>query len=38
MAGYCEQSDEPSVSIKCRDFLEYLRTVKLLRKDSAPWY
>jgi hypothetical protein len=32
-----EYGDELSGSIKCGEFLEYLRTCRLLRKDSAPW-
>jgi hypothetical protein len=37
VAGCCVYGDEPSGSIKCGEFLEKLRTFKLLRKDSAPW-
>ena len=37
MAGTCKCSNEPSGSIKCREFLDYLRNCELLKKDSAPW-
>ena len=37
VAGCCEYGDEPSGSIKCREFFEYLRTFELLRKDTASW-
>jgi hypothetical protein len=36
VAGTCECSNELSGSIKCRKFLDYLRTCLLLKKDSAP--
>jgi hypothetical protein len=36
VAGNCECGNEPSGSIKCREFLDYLKTHQLLRKDSAP--
>ena len=32
MAGRCERGNEPSVSIKCVEFVDYLRNVGLLRK------
>ena len=37
MAGACEGGNEPSVSTKCGEFLDQLRTGLLLRKDSTPW-
>jgi len=37
VAGTCECSNEPSGSIKCREFLGLLRTGWLLKKDSALW-
>jgi hypothetical protein len=37
VAGSCVNGDETSGSIKCEEFLAYLTTFKLLRKDSAPW-
>ena len=37
MAGTCKRGYEPSGSIKCGQFLDYLRTGELLKKDSAPW-
>ena len=37
MAGFCEYGDEPSGSIKYGEFVEYLRTCQLLRKDSGSW-
>ena len=37
VAGTCEYGNEPSRSIKCGEFLDYLRTGWLLKKDSAPW-
>ena len=36
MAGTCECGNEPSDSIKCREFPDYLKTGWLLKKDSAP--
>ena len=33
----CECGNESSGSIKCGEFLDYLRTGKLVKKDSAPW-
>ena len=33
----CECCNEPSVSIKCGEFLDYLRTGQLLKKDSVLW-
>jgi len=36
VAGTYKRGNEPSGSIKCGEFLDYLRTVKLLKKDSAP--
>ena len=37
VAGTCECGNEPSGSIKCGEFLDYLRTGWLLKKDSVPW-
>jgi hypothetical protein len=37
VAGTCECGIEPSGSIKCGVFLEYMRIVLLLKKDCAPW-
>ena len=37
MAGTRECGNEPSGSIKCGEFLDYLRTGQLLKKDSAAW-
>ena len=36
MACTCKRGNEPSVSIKCGEFLGQQRTCFLL-KDSAPW-
>jgi len=36
-SGTCECVNEPSGSIKCAEFLDYLRVGLLLKKDSAPW-
>ena len=36
MAGTCECGNEPSVSIKCGNFLDCLKAGWLLKKDSAP--
>ena len=33
----CECDNEPSGSIKCGEFLDYLKKYQLLKKDSAPW-
>jgi len=35
VAGSCECGDEPSGSIKCREFLDYLRTCLLLKDCAA---
>ena len=37
MAGTCACGNEPSGSIKCGEFLDWLRTDYLFKKDSAPW-
>ena len=37
MAYACECGNEPSGSLKCGEFLDYLQASQLLRKDSAPW-
>jgi len=34
MRGTCERCNEQSGSIKCGEFLDWLRTNKLLKKDS----
>ena len=36
LVGTCECGNEPSVSIKCGEFLDRLRTGQLLKKDAAP--
>ena len=36
VAGTCDCSNEPSGSIKCWEFLDWLKTGQLLKKDSAP--
>jgi len=35
--GCCEHGDEPSVSIKCGEFLDWLSDCQLLKKDSGSW-
>ena len=35
MAGTCECGNEPLSYVKCGEFLDWLRTGQLLRKDSA---
>ena len=37
MAETCECGNEPSGSIKCGEFLDYLKTTRVLKKESAPW-
>jgi hypothetical protein len=37
VAGTCECGNEPSGSIKCGEFLDYLRTGYLFKKDPAAW-
>ena len=37
VTGTCECSNEPSGSIKCREFIYYLKTVQFLKKMSAEW-
>ena len=36
LAGTCECGNEPSGSLKCGEFLDYLKTGQLLKKGSAP--
>jgi hypothetical protein len=35
--GHFECGNEPSGSIKCGEFLDYLKPGQLLKKDSVPW-
>ena len=35
--GFCECGNEPSVSIKCWEFLDSLGTSYLHKNDPAPW-
>ena len=37
MAGTFECGNELSGSVKCGEFLDWLQTGYLLKKDSAPW-
>jgi len=37
LAHYKECANEPSGSIKCGEFLDWLRTCQILRNYSAPW-
>ena len=37
VAGCCEGGNEPSGSIKCGIFLDWLNTCWLLRKASVSW-
>ena len=37
VAGTCECGNEPSGSIKCVEFLDWLRTGWILKKDCAAW-
>ena len=37
VADACECGNEPSGSVKCGEFLDYLQTSQLLKKDSSPW-
>jgi hypothetical protein len=37
VAGTCEYGEEPSASVKRGEFVDWLRTDKLLKKDSLPW-
>ena len=37
MAGICECDNEPSGSIKCEEFFDWMKTGLLLKKGSAPW-
>jgi len=36
VAGSYDYDNEPSVPIKCGEFLDWLRTGQLLRKDCVP--
>ena len=37
VAGTCECGNELSGYIKCGEFLDQLKNVQLLKKDSVPW-
>ena len=37
VADACECGNEPSGSVKCREFVDQLQTSQLLKKDTAPW-
>ena len=37
VAGICECGNELSGSIKCGEFLDQMKTGRLLKKASAPW-
>ena len=37
LADACECGNEASGSVKCGEFLDWLPTGWLLKKDSAPW-
>ena len=37
MAGTCECGNEPSGSIKCGEFIDYLKTGLRLKKDCTAW-
>jgi hypothetical protein len=36
MAGFCKSGNDPSGSIKCGGFLDYVITFELFKKASAP--
>jgi hypothetical protein len=36
MAGFCKNGNEPSDSIKCVEFLDWLSDCELLEKDCGP--
>ena len=37
MTDFCKSGNDPSGSIKCGEFLDYLIAFELLKKASAPW-
>ena len=37
VAGTCECGNEPSVSVKCGEFLDQKRNGQLLKEDYAAW-
>jgi len=37
VAGCCERENEPLGFIKCREFFDWLRVSKLMKKFSAPF-
>jgi hypothetical protein len=37
LGGICECGNEPSGSIKCEEFLDYMRSGQLLKMVSSPW-
>ena len=36
MAGCCEHNNEPSGSVKCREFIDLLGNAYILKRVSAP--
>ena len=37
MVGSCEHGDERTGSVKCREFIDYLKNCWLLGKNYATW-
>jgi hypothetical protein len=37
MASFCEHGNESLGSVKCREFLDLLRVLQLLKKGCTPW-
>ena len=37
MTGSFKRGSDPSYSLKCGEFLDYLGTGLLLKKDAVPW-
>jgi hypothetical protein len=37
VAGCCEHCNEPSGSVRCKEFRKWFRIRWFLKKDSAPW-
>jgi hypothetical protein len=36
VVGCCEQGNEISAAMKCREFINYLKIYDVLKEDSAP--
>ena len=37
MIGFCEHFNEPLGLVKCREFLDQLRSYYILKENCVPW-